>query len=102
MSEPGDELNPLECTFRNLAAVTDIDRARITHALSQEFLADLWLQKRKAAIEAGRYRELEEFALKALRSGAVVEPGLHNVRIVEGVRKAHRVRGSRFSRLIVE
>lgn len=102
MSQPGDvSISPLECIVRNLAAVTPIDQARIVHKLDQDFLAELWLQKRRAELEMKRYEEMAAFAMRAIRSGASIEVGLHTVRVVEVVRKPHYVRGSKFSRLVV-
>lgn len=78
------------------AAVTCIDAARAPEMLTQDFLADLWLQKRRAEIEAKRYGEMLDFAAEAVNSGAAIEPGLHSLRFVEITRK-----GKKFLRAVV-
>ena len=86
----------LEKVIRDLAKVRSIDSARLPQLLDQDFLAELWLQKRSCAIEARRYRGLVKQAVAAIRAGAEIEPGLHEIRIVE----VKRGRG-KFLRVII-
>lgn len=75
----------IACIRKELSRVTSIER--LPKTLDQEFLTELWLQKRRAAIEAARYREMLNEAVRAIRAGAVVGPGLHEFRLIEITRK---------------
>ena len=101
MPQQGPEtLSASECISRNLAVVTPIDEARFIHILDQHFFDLLAAQKLRARAETRKYEEMYNYAMKAIKAGASVEPGLHEARIVTIHARAKRMPATQFEKLI--